>query len=45
MKGRNEAKHNSVDFGFFPFSGAFKNTLGCKERLFRPFVRIWSENS
>ena len=22
IKGRNEVKHNSVDFGFFPFYGA-----------------------
>ena len=45
MKARNEAKHNSVDFGFVPFSGAPKSIRGCKERLFCPFVRIWSENS
>lgn len=45
MKVRNEAKHKSIDFGFFPFSGAPKSVWGCKERLFSPFLRILNENS
>ena len=45
MNEKNEADRNSVDFGFFPFSGAPKINWGCKERLFCPFARTWSENS
>ena len=45
MKARNEVKHNLVDFGFFPFSGALKSIWGYKQQLFHLFVRIWSENS
>ena len=45
MKVRNEAKHKSVDFRFFPFSVAPKSVWGCKERLFSPFLRILNKNS
>ena len=43
-RNENEAKHNLVDFELFPFYGAPKSICGCKERSFRPFVRILSEN-
>ena len=35
MKSRNEAKHNSVDFGFYPIFGDRKSISGFKGRLFR----------
>ena len=39
MKARNEAKHNSVGFRFFPFFGAPKGISGSKEHLLCPFLR------
>ena len=38
MKARNEAKHNSVGFRFFPFFGAPKGISGSKEHLLCPFL-------
>ena len=32
MRAKNESNHNSVDFGFFPFSGAPKSISASKER-------------
>lgn len=41
MKVRNDAKLNSVDSGFIPFSGAPKCMWGCKEQLSSLFVTVW----
>lgn len=38
MKARNEAKHNSIGFRFFPFFGAPKGISESKEHLLCPFL-------
>ena len=38
MKARNEAKHNSFGFRFFPFFGIPKSISGSKEHLLCPFL-------